>query len=509
LLLTTAASCSDSQPAASEDDLTSVSARSRKLVFEGYVYARADASDSDILYQIRRQTQTAFGALRTAEVGVNSRELKDVDPTSFAKEEVQVVDPAAPDAPAETMLRVTYRYEDDAVVPKSMADRSALSLAVMAPGYTSQIDRVLHECTLNDSEAQEFRSSIWYVFDPSLSSCQQAIADEQRAIDEASDGLGDASTQIVRQELERLYIPITVSLGADQTNDGKSWPEYDRLYRGGVQPNKLVVSLVNGFIDHGSTDYTDSGYGEWLEELRESFRSHPDFHLANIDPPEDLSTYDVNGTEVSGVGFDDIMRWELDYGSVPDGLSWSDRDELRRQAGEKLIKHWLTFESTVKVSIGGAPAEEVTLTILTYFGTDSSSVPHKQAIKNSDVFIYNGHSYIGYGPLDPTNFSADDFPSSYQILFIDGCVSYNYYEKDYVPLKEGGTKNLDLITNGLEAPAWRSGYALGRFVSTLLDGKQASYRDLLSAAKATDALRVVDGELDNAFDPNDVPIVVE
>ena len=85
-------------------------------------------------------------------------------------------------------------------------------------------------------------------------------------------------------------------------------------------------------------------------------------------------------------------------------------------------------------------------------------------------------------------------------------MSYNYYEKDYLPLKSGGTKNLDLITNGLEAPAGRSGYALGKFISRMFDGTQASYLDLLTAASATDSLRVVDGEIDNKYSPSATPI---
>ena len=150
----------------------------------------------------------------------------------------------------------------------------------------------------------------------------------------------------------------------------------------------------------------------------------------------------------------------------------------------------------------------MTIKIQTYFGSESDATPHKRGIKTSDVFIYNGHSYIGYGPLDPSNFSASDFPPSYQILFIDGCVSYNYYERDYFPLKQGGSQNLELITNGLEAPSWHSGYALGRFLNVMLNGKQASYKQLLTAADDTDSLRVVDGELDNVYDPGKTPISV-
>ena len=124
------------------------------------------------------------------------------------------------------------------------------------------------------------------------------------------------------------------------------------------------------------------------------------------------------------------------------------------------------------------------------------------------MFLYNGHSSIGYGPLDPKNFTAADFPSSYQIMWVDGCVSYNYYHKDYIPLKQGGTKNLDLVTNGVEAPAFRGGHAMGQWLIKLLDGKSSSYKDLLVAAEDTEALRVVDGELDNEFRPDRYPITI-
>src|SRR5262249_9490119 len=73
-----------------EDDLTSATARARKLSFSGYVYVGAGASDADILDAVRTQTQTAFGALRTSQVAVASRELKGVDASTFKKIPVKV-----------------------------------------------------------------------------------------------------------------------------------------------------------------------------------------------------------------------------------------------------------------------------------------------------------------------------------------------------------------------------------------------------------------------------------
>ena len=72
----------------------------------------------------------------------------------------------------------------------------------------------------------------------------------------------------------------------------------------------------------------------------------------------------------------------------------------------------------------------------------------------------------------------------------------------------GGTKALDIITNGLEAPEYLSGESEGKFISRLLDGSMPSYQTLLQQVKPTDSLRVVDGEIDNTFNPTRTKIRV-
>jgi hypothetical protein len=516
-LAVSAAACSaqatDSADDQSEDELTSVTARSRYLKFDAYVYVRRGASDQEILSAVRTQTQTAFGALRTAEVGVNSRELKEVSPKTFVKTDVTVIDTKKAGDVGTPMTRVKYRYTDNAVVPVSMARRSGLGIAVMSPSYKNQTSRILTECTDNDSEAREFQSAIWYVFNPSLAGCKSVMTKEQQAIDTETAKLTNKTTQVSKLDVERLYLPVTVSLGADKTNKGQSYPEYDRLWAGGVQKGAIVIGMASGFIDHQNDDNTDSGYGEWMDQLKAAMGSRgvsdgrtPGFKLVKSEPAEDLSTFTVGAKKLTGLGFQDILAMETD-GRFPAGVEYAQQADLKKQVGQKLIGHWLTFEASVNVKVGTAAEAPAKVVIQTYFGHTESDV-HKKLIKTSDVYIYNGHSQIGYGPLDPSNFSSSDFPASYQILFIDGCVSYNYYEKDYIPLKSGGTKNLDLITNGLEASAYHSGYAVGSLVSLLLDGTQHSYMDLLGAAEATDNLRVVDGELDNKYVPSATPIVV-
>jgi hypothetical protein len=509
LLGAVAPACSDGA-GSQEDDLTSVRAQSRKLTFEGIVYVEPGTSDTQILSAVHKQTQSMFGALRTSDIGVNKRELKGVDPATFVKREVTVIDTAVEGDAGEAMLEVRYKYEDMAVVPKTMSKKSTLKAALLRPDYGSETARILEECTTNDSHAQDFASSLWYVFEPRLSSCQEAIRAEQKLVDAARDALTEADTQVSLVEARRLYLPVTVQLGKDQSNKRKSYPEYDRLYSGGVKDGKLVVSLINGLIDHDSHAggiREDSGYGEWLDTLAEAFAVHPGYQLVEVEGGDDVGSYTLeSGKEIDGLTFRDFIAME-DGSGFPEGLEYDEREELMRLVGERITNRWLTFEAPLQVTIGDESPRDLGIQITTIMGSVGTTKPFKHAIANSDVFLYNGHSQIGFGPLDPKNFSAADFPESYQILFVDGCVSYNYYEADYIPLKEGGTKNLDLITNAVESPAWRSGYALGQFIARLTDGSLPTYLELLQSAEATGSgLRVVDGELDNEYDPKDTAI---
>jgi hypothetical protein len=509
--------CSAGCSATSEDatdsgdsDLTSLTARSRELEFNGKVFVEKGASDSAILSAVRAQTQTAFGALRTSNIAVNSRELKEVDPATFAKRTVTVIDTSKPDDPGREMTEVTYLYKDDAVVALEYARRTSVPLAVMNPGYRAQTDRVLQECTANDSEAEEFRDSLWYVFEPRIASCQAAIKKEQQTIDADRAKLSDADKEVTESEVDRLYVPITAKLGADKTNEGLSYPEYQRLYSGGVKPDKLVISLLYGLIDHDHSAgiANDFNWGELMTNIAEVVDASDGWRVVPGGPDElDLSSFTLaSGKKIQDPSIRDLVH--VHDGSDGLGLSYADRKDLDKQLAERVYRKWLTIERPVRVSVGGEPARDFGIQLLVYFGAESDGAPHHYALKNSDVFLYNGHSYIGYGPLDPSNFRPGDFPSTYQIFWVDGCVSYNYYEKDYYPLKEGGTKNLDLVTNGIEAPSWRSGHAMGQFVVTLLNGQNASYKDLLQAATDTDPLRVVDGEVDNQFSPERFPITI-
>lgn len=492
---------------AGEEDLTSVTARSRELRFEAVVYVEKGAANAAIVAAAQAQTKTAFGALQHLEIAVNNRELRAIDTATFKRREVQVVDAGLAGDAGRPMMEVRYTYVDSALVPVAMARRTSVAAAVLNRGTSWNGAKVVAECTANTEHSRDYPN--WYEFDPTLASCKKVMKAEAAAIAADVDRLkAGTSPKVPKSAVERTYLPVTLQLGADKTNKGTTWPEYDRLYSGGVQPGKLVLAFMYGMIDDDpSKPEDDYNFGEWMTHMDLVFKARPGFRLVKTEPAIDLSTVTLpSGKKVTGVTFDQLIRWSQSGTGWPSSVTAAERPALLSAVAKKLYKVFLTFEAPVKVKIGAAAEKEFTVAVLTYFGVESDAATHKKAIKASDVYLYNGHSYIGSGPLDPGNFRASDFPASYQILFIDGCVSYNYYEKDYFPLKAGGTKNLELITNGLEAPSYRSGQALGKFSAGLIDGSFPSYTTLLKAAAATDPMRVVDGEVDNVWTPAKAPI---
>jgi hypothetical protein len=113
LLACTAATAACSAPSDAEDDvsedaLLSETARSRDVSFDAVVYLAKDPSDAAIVRAVREQTQTAFGSLLNAQIGVNSRELKDIDPKTFRKRTVTVIDTATLGDRGRTMTEVRY-----------------------------------------------------------------------------------------------------------------------------------------------------------------------------------------------------------------------------------------------------------------------------------------------------------------------------------------------------------------------------------------------------------------
>jgi hypothetical protein len=122
------------------------------------------------------------------------------------------------------------------------------------------------------------------------------------------------------------------------------------------------------------------------------------------------------------------------------------------------------------------------------------------------VFAYTGHSHFGHGPLEP-DYGTQNFPHRYQTMLVNSCLSFNYYDEDFLKIHPDGTKKLDVVVNGLPA-YWRGmGQAAAAYVAGMTSGSQ-SWRQILTNMRvnlpwqtAYDPMRAVNGELDNQFNP--------
>ena len=93
-------------------------------------------------------------------------------------------------------------------------------------------------------------------------------------------------------------------------------------------------------------------------------------------------------------------------------------------------------------------------------------------------------------------------------MLVNSCLSFNYYDVDFLRMHPEGSAKLDVVVNGLPAYWLGMGEATGRYVAGILGGQQ-SYRQLLSSMavdlpwqSAYDPMRATNGELDNSFSPS-------
>ncbi len=134
----------------------------------------------------------------------------------------------------------------------------------------------------------------------------------------------------------------------------------------------------------------------------------------------------------------------------------------------------------------------------------------KDALENASAVIYNGHSGLG-GHLDllaieeSETFEINIPRDRYQIYFFDSCSSYTYYNSLYFERKKSatdpdGTRNLDILTNGL-ASDFESGaknnFALIQALTDWATGKSETSYQQLATTIAGDEFFGVNGDEDN------------
>ena len=128
-----------------------------------------------------------------------------------------------------------------------------------------------------------------------------------------------------------------------------------------------------------------------------------------------------------------------------------------------------------------------------------------EAFWNADVFAYTGHSHFGHGPLEPWEYGTAYFPDRYQVMLLNSCLSFNYYDVDFLRMHPEGSAKLDVVVNGLPAYWLGMGQATAGYVTGVLGGSK-SYAQLLSSMAVDlpwqsgyDPMRATNGELDNTY----------
>lgn len=521
---------SDATSSSDENDLTSNSASERTLTFQGMFYVPTGTSDQTVAQLAQTQAKAAFGALRTSNMMVKSKYMTGIVPGSIKRLPVNVLDTSKPKGTKGTVaVRVTYQYKDVLLVPKTRASE-VFTTALLNPAYDSMQSVVRKNCT--GAESTEGSEPIWYSFDTSSAACMKDVTDEDAKIQTDRGNLpapaGFKYPWITLTEKNRVFFPTTMSIGPDTTNQKVSYPEYDQLYAGhGVEEGKLVVGIVGGYATHKAVasekplqgKYKDPQgqltndafvFEEFMWASLIALSARPTFTMKS---PLDLH-FQVNGHDYTFASYSDLAVFSYsDQGTQPRTNAapadvTADHDALEQAIMDRLSKTWLTWEAPVTVTQGAA-AHPLTLKLQAYFGTDEENTDvFKQAIKSSDVLGYMGHSYTGHGPYAPGKIVAADFPKSYQLMFWNGCVSYNYYDASFMALKPGGSKALDIVANAIEG---QFSEQEGTFAAAIFDGSLPSYSELLTRLQAPeksfgtgndtayDPFRVVDGELDNVY----------
>lgn len=538
VLLASEASC-DSIPemtslrsTGSDSFLTSVSGVERAVYYRSYVYVPVDADDDLVERAIVKQAKTAMGPLSALGVSPDGRDpLQYVIVDQTERESLFVFDPAEPSGIGKGLLRVHFQYNGPAVVADDLISQDIFNVTLLAGDYARYADDLMTDCSDNPYADPE---AIWYYFRPQQPSCLTRIANETAKIDQAALELADflqeapkrdaAGEIISKAESERLFVGATVRLGSEQRPVRGFYPEYDRLFGVGTSKQQVVAYVITG-ID-ASVGFVNDRFGiEHVRFLRQLLRNQPHFGVSYINPEADLTDVELDGKKIAGVTQEDLFAWIIDNRNFPPEVG-SDplrAERLRWQARAKFVNRWIYWDLPVAVTAvdetGSRIRKYMTIQLRTFYGDDGGSIRDRQgarqryleAFRTADLFVYNGHSYLGEGALDPSLYRPGDFSTGYQLFFFNSCSSFNYFGREFIDMKPGGSQNLDVVVNGLRSGIEKSGDVVARFLLGVLELK--SYEELLSSLKEPEVgdfneLRLADGEQDNVFSPVAVPLTV-
>jgi hypothetical protein len=498
-------SAADAEDEWGADQIVGVNSVGRRMAVEGFVYVPVTATQSTIVAAVASQMRVLFGAARTADIGLSERQPI-INTASFRADTVTVVDTARPTAPTRTLKRVRYTYRTRAVVPRALENASTVPSVTLFPTtYAARASEVMTRCHGRDAQTVS-PGSIWYHFHPTLPACAEGVEAERQRITADRRALTTPDRQITESEAGRLYLPLVMQLTALEGNANAS-PEYHRLFD---HERFVAYSFFGLDREDDPYDYGAKNYFTWLRTVT---RAQTSLRLT-VPDGTDLFRVQAGGRDVPNVTLDRVLGWMLDDANYPADVT--DRRAFRLQLLRQWRGHYVHLGMSATVTAQGR-ARTVPIELRTWYGDEERDIAgavrlYTTAFREADVFQYTGHSHLGYGPLDPQNYAASVFPNKYQLMMVNSCVSFNYYNQ-FFRLHPGGSANLDTVTNGIEVYLEGAGLSSARFMLAMLDGRFRNYRDVLTEMRvdlpwepAHDPNRVADGERDNQFTTARVPM---
>jgi hypothetical protein len=511
-LLLLLAGCIDPlEDGASGDELTSAEGLEFTIEWDGFVYVPRGADDGTVKWHVQRQIKSSLGALRELGIGIKDRDAHEfLATTTVARTPLAVVDGTTTTAEID---RVTYHYRDTALVDKDQVPGGPFDLTLLFGDYAARRNELVPACS--DDPAAE-ADSLWYHYAPRRWDCRGKIAAEVAAISTATTALPDRTAQIARADHDRRFLPTRASL-TPVAAAPELYPEYDKLWGFAGDPARTMLVVYSFFgVDADLDNPQDYGLREYLRFQRTLRARFPALRVNHTAPQAMLLDFWIDGVKVDGVSFDQVERWILDRTGWPAAASDAGkRAQLERQVIERFSERWIYWSLPVDVS-DGAQTRRMTVELRTYYGREDGSPDIRQrarwryleAFWHGDVFTYTGHSHFGHGPLEPWDYHGGNFPDRYQVLLFNSCLSFNYYDQDFLDMHPRGAEQLDVVVNGLAAYWEGMGKASGNLVASLIDGEDRTWRQVLKAMRVDlpwqsgyDPMRAVNGELGNRWTP--------
>lgn len=341
------------------------------------------------------------------------------------------------------VYRASYRYQGTIVVHNGPRTRYDILLPIRPGKIFEQAlitkgNKTVNPCT--DPHYQE-KSDFWYFWNPEQAGCRLKEGEHYAR---------------VRGAIER------------NPNTRLTYPEYDRLLD---EKGRVRIDVFFGMDDSAhSPDPTHSN--DWNGIAFRSFRKN----LVGMGFTEQVLTKDevkkLLGSRVSAVPYMSTFTWAGKHAPI-----------------------------VVRAFFGPTGPDERSLAFHLLLA---------DALNRSSIVIHDGHSGLG-NALDleslerKRRFRLTPNVNRYQIYYFNSCTSYPYYTRDFFGRKRTakdprGTKNLDIITNGLATPFdpnATANVAIVRAVQRWAAGYPAPSYQRLADLLTEDVLLGVNGDEDN------------